>query len=391
MSNKRSMIAGLAGAAMLASAPAWAQGSALPWGESSDQLAWEVVISVIAPAGIPGSNNVVFETWASDQDVYVTTPAVWPPVNAPKKLQPSLLDLARMPHSQRLTMIAPDTPCNVPNAPPGTGNFPPKPACIAEEVRRNWDSFQNIVGNNLNTTAGLAAAFNNPAPVNLPSSAVEVKADWVKISDMLKWIPQLKTPEQVRQLYYTNTATVSGIADEYALVGLAMSSKQIKDWVWMTFEHRLSPGRCDTIGCHDSFGAVKKDVAPLATPNQDYGPCLKTPKLLAMLAAAGIDKVWLNYCLKGSQITFIKGATGSTPTLLGNSVIERINAGVPLNQSSCITCHSYAGFNNQGQPNTGVLNAPTSPTGRNNPAFMQGVKPNDFIWGILAIPAPPKN
>jgi hypothetical protein len=263
-----------------------------------------------------------------------------------------------MPHSQRLTMIAPDTPCNVPNAPPGTGNFPPKPACIAEEVRRNWDSFQNIVGNDLNTTAGLAAAFNNAAPVSLPSSAVEVKADWVKISDMLKWIPELKTPERVRELYYTNTATVSGIADEYALVGLAMSSKQIKDWVWMTFEHRLSPGRCDTI---------------------------------AMMEAAGIDKVWLNYCLKGSQITFIKGATGSTPTLLGNSVIERINAGVPLNQSSCITCHSYAAFNNQGQPNTAVLNAPTSPTGRNNPAFMQGFKPNDFIWGMLAIPAPPKN
>jgi len=378
--HKRLMAAALAGAAMLASAPAWAQGSALPWGTSSDQLAWEVVIQVISPAGIPGSNNTVFETWASDSDVYATTPPVWPAPNAPKKLQPSLLDRAKLAHSRRLMMIAPGTPCNPPND-PGAGNFPPPPACIAEEVRRNWDSFQNIVTNNLHTTAGLAAAFNNPTAVNLPSSSVEVKADWVKISDMLKWIPELKTPEQVRQLYYTNTGTVSGVTDEFALVGLAMSSKQIKDWVWMTFEHRLSPGRCDTIGCHDSFGAVVKDVAPLPQPNQDYGPCAKTPQLRAMMDAAGIDKVWDNYCLKGSQITFVDGGK---PTLLGNSVIERVNAGVPLNQSSCITCHSYASFDKNGAPNTGALN---NQIGQPNPALMQGFKPNDFIWGILAIPA----
>ena len=157
----------------------------------------------------------------------------------------------------------------------------------------------------------------------------------------------------------------------------------------MTFEHRLSPGRCDTIGCHDNFGAVVKDVLPRAQPNTDYGPCQKTPKLLAMMAAAGIDRVWQNYCLKGSQITFIAAPTGSQPTLLGNSVIERINAGVPLNKSSCITCHSYASFDKNGNGNVGPLNA--DPVGRNKPALMQGFKANDFIWGFVTIPSPPKN
>lgn len=384
MFSKQFLIAGLTSAAISVSTSAWAQGSNLPWGVSSDQLAWEVVISVIAPAGAPGAKKVVFETWASDQDVYATTPAVWPPIDAPKKLQPSLLDQAKAAHSQRLLTLAPGTPCKEPKH-PAVGNFPPPPACIAEEVRRNWDSFQNIVSNNLNTRAGLVAAFNNPAPVNLPSSSVEVKADWVKVSDMLKWIPVLKNPEDVRAAYYTNTGTVNGVTDEYALVGLAMSSKQIKDWVWMTFEHRLSPGRCDTIGCHDSFGAVVKDVAPRAQPNQDYGPCEKTPQLLAMIEAAGIDKVWLNYCLKGSQITFIQGATGSTPTLLGNSVIERINADLPLTRSSCISCHSYASFDKDGAPNGKALDE--NPIGQTNPALMQGFKSTDFIWGILAIPS----
>jgi hypothetical protein len=380
MLDKRLTIAGLIGAAMLASAPAWAQGSALPWGESSDQLAWEVLVQVVSPAGVPGKKDVVFETWASDQDIYATNPPVWPPVSAPKKLQPSLLDKAKTAHSMRLEMIAGDTPCKEPKH-PAVGNFPPPPACIAEEVRRNWDSFQNIVANNLHTTAGLVAAFNNPAAVNLPSSAIEVKGDWVKIGDMLKWIPALKTPQDVRAAYYTNTGTVNGVTEEYALVGLAMSSKQIKDWVWMTFEHRMSPGRCDTIGCHDSFGAIKKDVSPLPKVNQDYGPCAKTPKLLAMIAAAGLDKIWMNYCLKGSQITFVKG---NQPTLLGNSVVERINADLPLTKSSCISCHSYASFDKNGKPNFGALSE--DPIGPTKPALMQGFKSTDFIWGILAIP-----
>jgi len=377
MFSTRWMIAGLAGSMMLAT-PAWSQGSSMPWGISSDQVAWEVFTLIASPAGQPGRKSVVFETWASDQDLYATNPPVWPPVTAPKKLQPSLLDTAKAAHSQRLLAIAPGTPCKVPR-PPGVGNFPPSPACIAEEVRRNWDTFQFVVSNNLNTTAGLVAAFSNPVPISLPSGAIEVKADWVKVSDMLKWIPALTSPEQVRTLYYTSTATVSGIADEYALVGLAMSSKQISDWVWMTFEHQLSPGRCDTIGCHDAFGAVAANVQPASQPNTNYGECAKTPQLLAMLTAASIDKVWLNYCLKGSQITF---GTATAPTLLGNSVIERINAGVPLNKSSCITCHSYASFDQKGAPNFDGLDDFTGPT---NPQLLQGFKTNDFLWGILAI------
>jgi hypothetical protein len=45
------------------------------------------------------------------------------------------------------------------------------------------------------------------------------------------------------------------------------------------------------------------------------------------------------------------------PTILGNSVIERINVGVPIKQSSCITCHAYASFDKTGLANSAAANA----------------------------------
>lgn len=386
MAGYRSTMAGALCAALTASSPAWAQGSPLPWGQPSDMVAWEVFMQIAAPSGVPGSRNVAFETWASDQDIYVPagqTPQ-WPPVGAPKKLQPSLLAAAIQSGEPGPHVITPDL-CVAPRK-PAWGDFPAN-ACIGEEVRRNWASFQYIVTNNLYTNAGLVAAFNNGLKVDLGADAVEVKGDWVKIDDLVSWIntalkPDPKmTRERVRELYHTNTASDGTTTYEYALVGLAMSSKQIKDWVWATFEHQMSPGRCDDIGCHDSYGAEVPDLAPMTPANQYYGECRKTPALQAMFANAGLSPVWQNYCLKGSQITFT--TAGGDPTRLGNSVVERINAGVPLYRSSCITCHVYAAFDKTGQPNGSVLSNP--PIGPVDPAKLEGQRQNDFLWGLLNI------
>jgi hypothetical protein len=72
------------------------------------------------------------------------------------------------------------------------------------------------------------------------------------------------------------------------------------------------------------------------------------------------------------------------PTILGNSVIERINAGVPVLQSSCITCHGYASFDNTGRPNGMFSN---DPVGNLDMSRLRGYASNDFLWGVLAIPA----
>ena len=66
----------------------------------------------------------------------------------------------------------------------------------------------------------------------------------------------------------------------------------------------MNPGRCDDLGCHDSFGAATPDVGAKAPPNQNYGECPKSVALMGLFANAGLGPVWLNYCLKGAQVAF---------------------------------------------------------------------------------------
>jgi len=101
-----------------------------------------------------------------------------------------------------------------------------------------------------------------------------------------------------------------------------------------------------------------------------------------MLENAGTDPIWNNYCLKGSQVSFV--SADGKDTLLGNSVIEPLNAGVPIAKSSCITCHGYASFDKNGRFNLFAVKDPlNSPTGDIDKTKMNGYLSNDFIWGII--------
>src|SRR5579859_627073 len=51
-----------------------AQGVMLAWGQSSDMIGWQTLAQLMAPAGDPTGNNVEFETWATDEDVYQSSP-----------------------------------------------------------------------------------------------------------------------------------------------------------------------------------------------------------------------------------------------------------------------------------------------------------------------------
>jgi hypothetical protein len=339
---------------------------------------------MVAPSGNPANHTVEFETWATDQDIYTALPH-WPIPGTPKQLQPSLAATVQGTTGVHSLVITPSQCVKPGNA--AAGNFPAT-GCIGEEVRRNFASYQYIVSNGLYSTAGLAAAFKSHLKVELPADAVEFKGDWVRVTDLITWIKRTEgltlSEPRVREIYYVSKATLGKTTDEFALVGFHFATKQIKNWVWADFEHRLNPGRCDTIGCHDDFGATDPAVTPKATPNQYYGECHKTAALLAMLANAGLSPVWQNYCLKGAEIDFIQ-ANGK-PQLLGNSVIERIDANIPVGKSSCITCHAYAAFDRNG--NHGLLTfTNTLPVGNVNEDRLKGYVSNDFIWGIANLPA----
>lgn len=342
-----------------------------------DQLAWQVFALMTAPAFRPGGKAVVFETWASDRDIYGGAMPRWPAAHAPKHLLRSLAAAAED-HAVGGLAAAATSSCIPKNG--KAGDFPPG-ACIGEEVQHNRPVFDTIAANGLYSTAGLVKAFAASSPIQFPADSIVVKADWVLVRDVLRWLPKsYKTAIEVRRAYYTNAATLNGIAGEYALVGMSVQSKTLPDWLWMTFEHRSNPGRCDVIGCHDNFGSTSANVAPAPTANGDYGPCAKTPALTALLARAHVDPIWSNYCLKGTQVRFVTPA--GAPTLLANSVIERMNKGVAVGQTSCITCHAYASFNIAGQPNFAALTPP--PTGAVQAQLLAGYKPYDYLWGVIA-------
>jgi hypothetical protein len=364
------------------SQPASGQGVNLPWGQSSDMIGWSEFARITAPSG--QVKKVEFETWASDFDIYAKNPARWPAVNEPKALQTSVLAQVSAAGEMHPFAFVPGT-CVPPRGlkGPAAGAGFPADGCIGEEVRRNWASFQYIVSNALDTKAGRAHAFASGFKVDLPADAVEFKGDWASVADVAGWLKV--DADVVRKHYYTSTSTIKGVNTEIALLAFHITTKQVKNWIWSDFEGTMNLGRCDVIGCHDSFGAVNSDVYPNEKPYQSYGDCAKTSALKAMLSSAGIDPIWLNYCLKGTQVTFLD--VNGAPILLGNSVIEPLTGGVPVARSSCVTCHAYASFGADGTPTKlilDILGKPTeSPIGNVDTSLMQGSLGNDFMWGLL--------
>jgi len=308
-----------------------------------DNVAWQLFVLVNRPAATPGHNNVVFETWASNEDTFVASPkfpgASGPPSCGPQQAAPVITPVAsaKILNVPALEAFAPKLPGLQPRVVPGGSEDQP-----SEEVRRNETTFDFIVCNKYHTKAGLRAAFASGQQISFPVDSIEVKANWKPAGN--------RSPSE----YHINTASDG---KRYALVSMHIISKMIPNWTWATFEQKDNLGRCDYIGCRDSFGATVADVPPHDALAGRYDPCVKTAAVKKLFADAGLPSLWENYCLKGSQVEFTT-ATG-VPTRVGNSITE---AGF-VETSSCMTCHSRSAVNAAGRANYGAgFLAPPNPT-----------------------------
>jgi len=357
---------------LLSSLPAAAQSTPNPAMTAPDQVAWQFFIQVNTRAG---GSNALFETWASDSDTFKPVPQ-FPTTASPLALREPVVPALGREALQRSGKL-------LPAIPPGRG--------FLEESRRNKDSFDFIVQNNLFKISGLRAAFGKT--IAFPVSAMEVKGNWKLVTDIPDFSGGKVSLADVPKVYHVNTGSDG---KQYAFVSMHIISKAVPNWTWATFEHKFNPGRCDILGCRDSFGAQTSPVLPNGTADQGYPDCVKTPALTALFAAADIDPVFANYCLKGSQTDFTDD-TG-LDIRLGNSVTE--DGFVP--QSSCITCHGRAAWDNTGTAttqagfdnNTGL--APLGPIQPDwyfnfsgQPPIFQGMSglaqvatSADFIWSI---------
>ena len=347
-----SMLGGLAlAAAALSVGPAPAA-DPNPAMSRPDQVAWELMAQIARPAG---SDNVVFETWASDADTFVDKPR-WP--DAVRKV---LINRVQPVNSKQQGAVSPARHC-------AAGRVA---WCIGKESLRNRPAFDFIVDNNLTTQRGLAVFFGRT--MDFPIDTIEVKAEWLPLSELKAW--NGVSAEDAASLYYINKARFGGETVPVALVALHITTKLVPNWTWATFEHWKNPGRCDDEGCRDTFGAAQPVVAANQKPEHGYDKCAPSESLRRLFAEAGVADIWLNYCLKGTQIVF------TNPVLLGNSVIERINAGIPIKNSSCITCHAFASFDATGTPNFAALQK--NPVGPFTSKDLGTFATADFIWGIV--------
>ncbi len=361
--------------------------------ENSDAFIWRIFTQFTAPVSSKASSPVVFETWASDADTFTSKPH-WPTGAEPLKLHRSVLEIVkRVDGARPLAAILSNTkafldvPCGGnaqgPTPPSGaaSGGFPtagsPVP-CIAEQVFRNRTNYDDIVNNQMNTQAGRAAAYKAGTDFEMHRDSIAIKGDWVPVATLVQWISGLSVADVDREYY---TAMSNGT--RYALVALHVASRQNPDWVWGTFEHQRNPGRCDYMGCFDTYGAKTAAVLPNRKEfNKGYGVCEKTPALKELMQKANLSPVWQNYCLKSTEVDFT--APDGTPYALGNSVIEGIVGNGTVAASSCISCHRYASYGPTGAPAAAATNVlPFNPTGNPIPSVLAGSKTFAFNWGLL--------
>jgi hypothetical protein len=350
-----------------------------------------------------------------------------------------------------------------------------------ELIYRNRPMVEYILDRALYSTDGLAAVYDNfvralaayaprqlrpldptaktastppTVQINFPVKSIMVKANWMAVDKakdygidpynkdrpfiVMNLVPQVDT----------NTAPKDRPVETkpFVLLSMHISTKDLPNWFWSTFEHVDNIGRCDWIGCNDSFGYRNMEPLPvdaprsggLAEPSRNYTPphavatvdganvqAFKlaeryssadaiTEGLSAMFEAFGIatateantsgrpaaaDAAWKSYRLKGTQTNFVT-STGR-PTRLGNSVTE---AGF-TNSASCITCHARAGATKTGRPPLSIFvddlsyaGVPKSVNGVPNEAWFNvngywnadgqreapiiHAVPTDFVWGF---------
>jgi hypothetical protein len=383
-----------------------------------DETAWNVFIGAVRPS----NSAPTFFGWPNDTQTFA------PPVNGKLMMSADLKAAASLhapvipsvraqlrgagggPGGHGLSAAAGASGDGPPNPrPPGVGSgcnntadpvrF--EPGCDSatlEDVRRNPVTHDYIVANHLNSRSGLIRAYKTNFIVNLPADSVEVKTNWVPVSLLPKYYPGVAQSDFVLGYFVVN-----GRAQQFAMISMHATSKQVPNWTWATFEHQANRGRCDFIGCHDVFGATNANVAPVDKQGQEqgtvYANCTKSPALLAAFAAAGVSPVFRNYCLKGSQTDFTDN--NGLAVRLGNSVTE--NGFVP--QASCMTCHGEANFTGAGTGTSqfgffngngqiGAINpllvgywkmAGTPPSYtpyQNMPGLVRNAASADFVWAI---------
>jgi hypothetical protein len=376
------MAAAIAAAALLATSAAQAAGLTLnPCAAptqiegSNEQTAWRLLIAASCPVNQTEYPFVVWENWLDQAQMYPPDPAHGLHVpnalsrvnSATHQTHPSPLTLAL--HPELATVVhgllgGADQNCNRAAVPPaGQPNL-----ILCEEVRLNGAAEDYVAGTNIWRRAGQQQAATDHIDIQFPPDAVEIKVDWILL-------PSIGLDCNNLPAGFTNSIHVETIGGNcFGLVAIHLISKLLDNWIWATFEPQndtTNPNRCRALGCTDLFGS--RPAFTRGTPTR------QSAALRELMAAANLAPEWSNMRLDGVQVGFQR------PRLLGNSVTEGENAGVPLTQASCISCHAVSSVESDGTD--GITLLTSNPVGFPKPLPSPEWIRRDFVWSLfLACP-----
>jgi len=187
------------------------------------------------------------------------------------------------------------------------------------ETRLNKGAYEFVRSNKLYNADDQVRLFTSGrTSIEFPFSAKEIKAQWREISPSDK--PR----------YHWVEVNAAGQTKLYGLTALHITTKDLPNWFWATFEHidnKLSQAAGGRPG-NEGWLLPSRDRFACTNPPFD---CEQSPSGIGLQGTK-----WEHYRLRGTQIDFVD-SRGSA-TLLANSHPE---SGFQIT-SSCITCHARA-------------------------------------------------
>jgi hypothetical protein len=334
-----------------------------------EQTAWEIFIAANCPSN---SAKVVWENWVEQLQLYPAS------ADSAKTFSPEERHIPRL-HSSPLAQIharqlhlkartfaeSLSSPCPPMQGPPSNVV---KNATICEETRLNPEAQAFVVNGGYQIRSGQKEAAQKAVDIEFPTPAIEIKVDWIPSSD---FSPQFSCDQPPAGIH---VETIDGVC--YAMAGMHISSKLLKNWLWATFEPQsmlTNPLRCVTFGpCNDAWGSD-----PATSTGGQGGFTRQTRQLEGLMKQANLSSEFMNYRLDGVQLDFTL-PDGKTPTILGNSIIEGENVGLTRNQASCITCHSSSSIDKNGIDKGATLGTPVGAQYKIPSDWIA----RDFVWSM---------
>lgn len=255
-----------------------------------DQFAWMLFSRINRPIPNDPDGRVLWEGWALANRVFAdpNTEPEWPAAPSERRLE----EFERIPLQQLIRMREDFRPGD------------PQPEFnqqLAEaqlnETRMNKVAFDFIVANDLYYVEGQEEFFKRGENVAFELDTKEIKAQWRPIA-----------ADRAGRYHTAKTTDDAGEEQLWGLTALHITTKDLPNWFWATFEHEDNPGIDAVVKSRDTHG----------------------------LPAELRGTKWENYVLRGTQTDFVDSV--GRPTILANSQIER---GFQRS-SSCITCHARA-------------------------------------------------